>query len=168
MHKLGSGRKHKVKDENRQFQDMFHKSTQESEVATEISFQISLHIAKRCKPFTDGDFIKDCFEIASQKICPEAASKFDKIPLSRMTVQRGIGPMSATITDQLTTYSEKFAYFSLAIDESVDITSTTQLLIIVRGKTQEFEIIGELIGMTSLSDQTKGYPDFWNNVPKLI
>ena len=73
-----------------------------------------------------------------------------------MTVQRGIGPMSATITDQLTTYSEKFAYFSLAIDESVDITSTTQLLIIVRGKTQEFEIIGELIGMTSLSDQTKG------------
>jgi len=38
MHKLGSGRKRKVKDENKQFQDMFHKSTQESEVAFEISF----------------------------------------------------------------------------------------------------------------------------------
>ena len=62
-----------------------------------------------------------------------------------MILQRGIGPMSATITDQLTTYSEKFAYFSLAIDESVDITSTTQLLIFVREITQEFK-------MTSLSD----------------
>jgi len=98
MHKLGPGRKHKVKDENRQFQDMFHKSTQESDVATDISFQISLHITKRCKPFTDDDFIKDFFEIASQKICPEAASKFDKVSLSRMTVQRGIGPMTATAT----------------------------------------------------------------------
>jgi len=63
--------------------------------------------------------------------------------------------MSANITDQLTIYSENFAYFSLAIDESVDITSTTQF-IFVSEITQEFEIIEELIGMTSLSDQTKG------------
>ena len=69
--KLGSGKKRKIKDENRHFQYL--------EVATEISFQISLLIAKRCKPFTDGGFIKDCFKIASQKICPEAASKFEKI-----------------------------------------------------------------------------------------
>jgi len=96
---------------------MFHKSTQDSKVATKISFQISLLITKRCKPFTDGDFIKGCFEIASQKICPEAASKFEKIRLSRMTVQRRISAMSANITDQLTTHSENFAYFSLAIDE---------------------------------------------------
>jgi len=128
---------------------MFYKSTQDSEVATEISFQISLHIVKKCKPFTDDDFIKDCFEIASQKICPEAASKFDKIKLSRMTVQR-ISAMSVNITNQLTTYSENCAYFSLAIDKSVDITSTTQLLIFV------LKMIEELIGMTSLSDQTKG------------
>ena len=57
---------------------MFHKSTQDSEVATETSFQISLLIAKRCKPFTDGDFIKDCFEIASKKICPEVAKSLTK------------------------------------------------------------------------------------------
>ena len=31
MHKLGSGRKRKAKNENRQFQDVFHKSTQDSE-----------------------------------------------------------------------------------------------------------------------------------------
>ena len=62
--------------------------------------------------------------------------------------------MSAT--DQLTIYSENFAYFSLAFDESVDITSTAKLLIFVRGITQEFEIIEELIGMTSMTDQTKG------------
>ena len=73
-----------------------------------------------------------------------------------MTAQRRISAMSANITDQLTTYLENFAYFSLAIDESVDITSTAQLLIFIRGITQEFEIIEELIGMTSLSDQTKG------------
>ena len=48
-------------------QAMLYKSTQDSEVAIEISFQISLLIAKRCKPFTDDDFIKDCFEIVSQR-----------------------------------------------------------------------------------------------------
>ena len=79
-------------------QAMFHKSTQDSEVATKISFQISLLIAKRCKQFADGDFIKDCCEIASQKICTETASKFDKIQLSRMTVQGRISAMSANIT----------------------------------------------------------------------
>ena len=64
--------------------------------------------------------------------------------------------MSPNITDQLTTYSENFAYFSLAIDESVDITPTALLLIFVREIQQEFETIDELIGMTSLPDQTKG------------
>jgi len=73
-----------------------------------------------------------------------------------MTVQIRISAMSANITDQLTTYSENCAYLSLAFDESVDITSTTQLLIFVRGIAQEFKMIEELIGMTSLSDQTKG------------
>jgi len=80
-------------------QAMFHKSTQDSEVATKISFQISLLIAKRCKQFTDCDFIKDCFKIASQKICSETVSKFDKIQLSRMTVQKRINAMSANITN---------------------------------------------------------------------
>lgn len=46
--------------------------------------------------------------------------------------------MSADIMDQVTSYSNKFAYFWWAIEESTDIP--TQLLISARGITHEFEV----------------------------
>ncbi|XP_015431640.1 PREDICTED: general transcription factor II-I repeat domain-containing protein 2-like [Dufourea novaeangliae] len=137
-------------------QAMFTKRVQDSEVATEISFEISRLTAKMCRPFTDGDFVKDCFKIAAKKICPESAKTFEKLQLNRMTVQSRITAMSVNMKDQLTNYANKFAYFSLAIDESTDITSTAQLLIFARGITYEFEVSDELIGMSSLSGQMKG------------
>nr|XP_022902476.1 EPM2A-interacting protein 1-like [Onthophagus taurus] len=92
-------------------------------------------IAKRSRPFNDGDFVKECIEIAAKKMCPEAAKKFEKIQLNR--IQRRIMSLSA-------------------LDESTDISSTAQLLIFIRGVTQDFEVLEELLRMCSLKGQTKG------------
>ncbi|CAB3239226.1 unnamed protein product [Arctia plantaginis] len=95
-------------------------------------------IAKRSRPFNDGDFVKECIEIAAKKMCPEAAKKIEKIQLNRMTIQRQIMSLSA-------------------LDESTDISSTAQLLIFIRGVTQDFEVLEELLGMCSLKGvQTRG------------
>ncbi|CAB3237252.1 unnamed protein product [Arctia plantaginis] len=42
-----------------------------------------------------------------------------------------------------------------ALDESTDISSTAQLLIFIRGVTQDFEVLEELLGMCSLKGQTR-------------
>ncbi|XP_022906223.2 protein FAM200C-like [Onthophagus taurus] len=118
-------------------QAMFIKPIQNSETATEVSYEISRMIAKRSRPFNDGDFVKECIEIAAKKMCPEAAEKFEKIQLNRMTIQRRIMSLSA-------------------LDECTDISSTAQLLIFIRGVTQDFEVLEELLGMCSLKGQTKG------------
>ncbi|XP_071050799.1 general transcription factor II-I repeat domain-containing protein 2-like [Onthophagus taurus] len=118
-------------------QAMFIKPIQDSETATEVSYEISRMIAKRSRPFNDGDFVKEYIEIAAKKMCPEAAKKFEKIQLNRMTIQRRIMSLSA-------------------LDESTDISSTAQLLIFTRGVTQDFEVLEELLGMCSLKGQTKG------------
>ena len=48
------------------------------------------------------------------------------------------------------------AYFSIATDESTDISSTAQLLFFVRAVTDKFDVYEELIGMRSMEGQTKG------------
>lgn len=50
----------------------------------------------------------------------------------------------------------KFEYFSLALDESTDITSTAQLLIFIRGVDKDFNITEELAALKSLHTTTKG------------
>ncbi|XP_072400185.1 protein FAM200C-like [Diabrotica undecimpunctata] len=106
-------------------QAMFTKPIQDSETAAEASYEISRMIAKRSRPFNDGDFVKECIEIAAKKMCPEASKKFEKIQLN-------------------------------SLDESTDISSTAQLLIFIRGVTQDFEVLEEVLGMCSLKGQTKG------------
>ncbi|CAK1578448.1 unnamed protein product [Parnassius mnemosyne] len=78
-------------------QAMFTKPIQDSETATEVNYEISRMIAKRSRPFNDGDFVKECIEIAAKKMCPEAAKKFEKIQLNRMTIQRRIMSLSGNI-----------------------------------------------------------------------
>ncbi|CAK1597490.1 unnamed protein product [Parnassius mnemosyne] len=89
-------------------------------------------------------------------MCPEAAKKFEKIQLNRMTIQRRIMSLSGNIAEQLNEKTKFIEFFSLALDESTDISSTAQLLIFIRGVTQDFEVVEELLGMCSLKGQTRG------------
>ncbi|KAL3883712.1 hypothetical protein ACJMK2_029948 [Sinanodonta woodiana] len=110
--------------------------------------------SKSGRPFTDGDFVKRCMVIASEKLCPEAVRKLQTVALNRVTVQRKISYLSADVTRQLVYKAANFVYFSLATDESTDINSTAQLLVFVRGVSSSFDITEELIGMGSMKGQT--------------
>ena len=49
----------------------FKAARQNSEAATKVSFLISEAIAKRGKPLSDGDFVKDCVDIFTSVVCPD-------------------------------------------------------------------------------------------------
>ena len=46
--------------------------------------------------------------------------------------------------------------FSLALDESTDISDTAQLVIFIRAVTARFDIVEEFLDMTSLSSTATG------------
>ncbi|GBN72914.1 hypothetical protein AVEN_88547-1 [Araneus ventricosus] len=67
-------------------------------------FAVSLEIAKRGKPFTDGEYVKDCFIRASKELCrdfkikAEIMKKVKDLPLSAKKVQDRTSKMSSNVT----------------------------------------------------------------------
>ncbi|GBM76184.1 hypothetical protein AVEN_146106-1 [Araneus ventricosus] len=68
------------------------------------SFVVSLEFAKRGKPFTDGEYGKDCFIRASEELFhdfknkAEIMKKIKDLPLSAETEQDRTAKMSSNVT----------------------------------------------------------------------
>ncbi|GFV44866.1 general transcription factor II-I repeat domain-containing protein 2 [Trichonephila clavipes] len=78
--------------------------TQSTSNVNLTSFDASLKIAKKGKPFTDGEYVKNCFIRASEELLrdfknkPEISEKIKDLPLSAETVQDRIAKMSSNVT----------------------------------------------------------------------
>ena len=90
------------------------------------------------------------------QVCPEHRQKFEEVSLSKRTVARRIKAIGENLTSQLKGLVPSFKLFSVALDESTDINDTAQLLIFVRGISENFEITEELLSMESMKDTTTG------------
>uniref|UniRef100_A0A3P9L1Z0 SPIN-DOC-like zinc-finger domain-containing protein n=1 Tax=Oryzias latipes TaxID=8090 RepID=A0A3P9L1Z0_ORYLA len=97
-----------------------------------------------------------CLSTAASIMCPSQERVFSQISLSRNTVTRRVEDLSRDIRDQLTVKSRDFVAFSLACDESTDISDSVQLLVFVRGINTDMEITQELAGLETLRGTTKG------------
>ena len=135
-------------------QDFFKKATNESSVAVEASYTISEMIAIAGKPFTEGEFVKKCILQAAGTICPEKKGQFSNISLSANTVAERISDLSSDIYDQLCEKAKCFSAYSVALDESTDITDTAQLAIYIRGVDDNFDVIEELLRVVPMHGQT--------------
>ena len=120
---------------------MFKKSNQESQASTHASYVVAYEIAKRGKPFSKGEFVKDCMLKVAEILCPDKQRAFQNVSLSRMTITRRVEEIGSDINDQLKSDIEKYVSVSLALDESTDIGSTAQLLIFIRGVTENFKFL---------------------------
>lgn len=123
------------------------------------SYLASLSIAQNCKPFSDGIFIK--------KICKEMLSCFgesgnlladeiEKVRLSRHTVARRIEELSKYADSLLKEKFKSCAYFSLALDESCDISDISQLMLAVRMVDDNFNVNEEIFALIPLLRNTRG------------
>jgi len=138
-------------------QNVFKTFSDISKDSIEVSFEIALLLATCSRPFTDGEFVKKCLKKASTKLCcSNCVTKFEAVSLNRMTMQRRIIDMSSQIKGKFSEVTNKFVYYSLAVDESTDITSTSQLAIFIRGVTSTFDVYEELLELCPMKGQTRG------------
>ncbi|XP_078495358.1 general transcription factor II-I repeat domain-containing protein 2-like [Ciona intestinalis] len=140
--------------------NMFKKLSSESEATVMASYVVSYNIARRSRPFIEGEFVRDCMLQVVELLCPEQRSKFANISLSNNTVTRRIEDIGNDIDLQMNELLENFTYFSIALDESTDLSDTAQLLIFIRGITDKFEVHEELLSLQSLKGQTRGVDIF--------
>ncbi|CAI9718805.1 transcription factor II-I repeat domain-containing 2-like [Octopus vulgaris] len=148
-------------------QFVFKKKAVEKERATRASFHVANLLAKKGKPFTDGELIKKCLNEVAKEMCPENVDLFSAISLSANTVARRVEHIERNIKSQLKDKASKFVCFSVALDESIDVSDTSQLLLFIRGINANFEITEELVSVHSMHGTTTGI-DIFREVEKSV
>ena len=141
-------------------QNVFVKGKLAQKAFTHASFMVAYNIAKHSKPFSDGEFKKKCILDVADEACPQHIQKFEEVSISSRTVARHIKAIGEDLTSQLKRLVPSFQLFSLALDESTDIDDTAQLLVFVRGISENFELTEELLSMESMKDTTTGEDSF--------
>ena len=151
----------------KQQQSIFTKKSDNVDNLLRASYIVSEKVATHSKNYSDGEFVKNCLIVVAECLCPEKRKDFDNISLSQRTITRHIEELATNIESTLKELASKFVYYSLAIDESTDITSTAQLAVFVRGIDQEFNITEEMLGLQAMKDTTTG-DDIFNEVKALM
>lgn len=169
-------RKRKVRDLKTQLtnqQNIFKKPILKSQAVTTASFKVSYLLAKKCKPFSDGEFVKEMFLDISDSLFNDFMNKSEitaaiqDLQLSRNTVMRRIEKMGGNLKEQLQNDINRCSCFSLQCDESTDISDTAQLLVFIRLVFEDFTSKEELLGMISLKERTRGV-DIFNGFKSLL
>ena len=114
------------------------------------SYELNQMIAKSGKPCSDGDFIKNCILKTAETVCPDKAQIFNDISLIKSTVAERIDEKSDDLKHQMKTMSSKFEHFSLAIDETCNITGIAQLAVFIRAC--DFNIFEEIVELIPIRD----------------
>ncbi|UYV64814.1 hypothetical protein LAZ67_3002058, partial [Cordylochernes scorpioides] len=148
-------------------QFMFTKVSQESEAAVHANYVLSEMIAKHSKPFTEGDFIKECLIKAAEIVCPGSVKTFQAISLSRNTVVERVTDMARNLNDQIKEKSSCFEAFSIACDESTDIGGVAQLVVFFRACDMDLNIFEELLELVPMHGTTTE-EDIFNCVYDLL
>ena len=101
-------------------QRMISRTCLSQELATHASLVVAYKLAKHNKPFSDGEFIKECMDATVKIICPEVEVRIKNVSLSRRTIVRRVDSISTNLADQLASKIKKFDHFSICLDESTD------------------------------------------------
>ena len=144
----------------------FVKKQNENNNIVQASYIVAEKIAKYSKTYSDGEFIKECLLAVSEIVCPEKKKDFENISLSRRTVTRRIEELGSDIESSLMKLCLKFETFSLAIDESTDVTDIAQLAVFVRGVDSDFNVTEEMLGLQSMKGTTTS-EDIFHEVKNL-
>lgn len=97
----------------------------------------------------------------------DAANAVEKVSLSRHSVTRRIVLINEQTERKLKQIIEECSYFSIALDESTDVSDTSQMLIFIRCVNDQFEIHEELLDLASLHSTAKGV-DIFDAVSKSL
>ena len=129
-------------------------SSQKTSLAA--SYEVTL-LLEKIKSFRDGELVK-AYAIKMAKTLGEEkiAEKFKTVSLSHQTMARREADLSQHVTCKLKSAMKNCSYFSVALDESVDVTDVSQLMIFARLVDKSFEVQEGLLTLHPLTDGRKG------------
>jgi hypothetical protein len=116
-------------------QGMMQAFSAEEKSITVASLKVANILVKAMVPYTHCEIVKDCMVSVSETLFPdkkEITDKLKKVPLSRRTVTRRIEDISKQLHQNLIKAVKDAECYSLALDESTDITDIAQLAVFVR------------------------------------
>uniref|UniRef100_A0A8C4NEB7 SPIN-DOC-like zinc-finger domain-containing protein n=1 Tax=Eptatretus burgeri TaxID=7764 RepID=A0A8C4NEB7_EPTBU len=123
---------------------------------TRASYHVAHLVATNLKPFTEGEFLKECMMAVVEDVCPDKSREFAAISLSARSLTRHIEEMAADVRGTLKDMCQSTRFFSIALDELTDIKDMAQLAIFFCGGRDDFVIFEEFIRFIPLSGTTTG------------
>ena len=132
-----------------QQQSLFKAATSKSVISVRASYIVSEILAKKMKPFADGEIIKECLDAVADVAFPDK-----KDLISRFTIACRIDDLADDIEKSLKVTTSTLEWISLALDESTDISDTAQLAVFIRGVDLNFNIIEELAYLMPMKGTT--------------
>ncbi|GFX93345.1 proteinral transcription factor ii-i repeat domain-containing protein 2a [Trichonephila clavipes] len=87
-------------------------------------------------------------------MCSGKVNLFKTVSLSANTVAQRVQDIAANIQSQLSDKSEHLERFSLALDESTDVSGTAQVLNFIRVVNKSYEMYEELLDIDSIYGTT--------------
>ncbi|KAK0138833.1 General transcription factor II-I repeat domain-containing protein 2 [Merluccius polli] len=137
-------------------------ATQQSVFTRPNSKTSSRVLAKRKKPFMDGEIVKEAFLEAADvlfadfKNRKEIVSAIQDMQLSRNSVTRRCEGMAEDVEQQLRNDIDACECFSLQFDKSTDVVDVAQLCVFIRMVFDGLNVKEELLTILPLKGHTRG------------
>uniref|UniRef100_H2ZY60 DUF4371 domain-containing protein n=1 Tax=Latimeria chalumnae TaxID=7897 RepID=H2ZY60_LATCH len=142
-------------------QKILQNSSSVAECLTEASFEIAWILACHKKAFIEAEIVKECFLASVEILYADFNNKnailkrIKGLQLSDTTVMRRVEKIRKDIRQQLIADLSAAPYFSLALDESTDISDVFTIVVWICFPKEEL-FCEELLCLIPMKTQTKG------------
>lgn len=138
-----------------------------SHLVSRASYEIAFNIAKHGKSYSDGEFYKQLMQKTVATLCENWDDKvktpllnnMKTLSLSHQTISRRTNEIAADIEGNLKHDLEECKSFSVALDETTDISDMSQLLFWVR-YFKNGQIKENILSLVPLTEQTRAVDIF--------
>ncbi len=138
-----------------------------TESGNKFNCRVAELIATKMKPFTDGKIIFDALTIFVEEFFPNRKEILNNVSLSPRTLCRKMENLSDDIKYNLQEKLKNCEFYSLALDETTDISDMSQLCIFIRSINYNNIISEDLLKLCQLKKSTKGV-DIFNECYNVI
>jgi len=125
-----------------------------SAAAVTTNYLAANDIALASKSCSEDEFVKTCILKAAEIGYSEKLQVFAIISLTRNTAAVRIWDIFSNLDRQLKNKVKSFVSFSVALDESTDISDVAQLAIFIRGVDETLSVSVEFLKLVPMTDTT--------------
>ncbi|XP_069476392.1 general transcription factor II-I repeat domain-containing protein 2-like [Ambystoma mexicanum] len=142
-------------------QSIVKKTFSHSKAATVASLKVAHILAKKKKPFEDGEIVKEAMLATADSLFQDfknysqIIAAIKDVQLSGNTVVHRIEVMSEDVDLQLRSDLEKCDFMSLQFHESTDIEDTAQLSIFIRMVFEDSSVKEDILAVLPLMGKTR-------------